>query len=274
MERTQSMTDASAPPRVLSGSYVDLPAVIGGAVLAAAAMSVFTAFGGALGFSSFSAEPGEGGSFTFWAVISVIWVAMTTLFSFAGGGYVTGRLRRRLEDASADEVAARDGLNGLIVWGLGVLLGAWLAAGLVGGVASMAGSAVSAVGSVAGGAVQAAGAAVGGVAQGVGSAAEGQGGSAFDYVTDTLLRPALDGAQQSNGSLTPTRPSMDDSELARQAGMILGNVLRTGEISEDETAFLKAATAQRTGMSEAEVEETLAKILDIWAKTCNAVRRE
>ena len=31
--------------------------------------------------------------------------------------------------------------------------------------------------------------------------------------------------------------------------------------------------SQKT-LSEAEVEETLAKILDIWAKTCNAVRRE
>ena len=264
--------------RPLPGSYADLPAIIGGAVVAAALAGVFTTFGGALGLGTLSAEPGQSLS-TLWVVITVLWTVITIVVSFATGGYVTGRLRRRLEAADANEISTRDGLNGLIVWGLGTLIAGWMLMGAVGGAISgastVAGAAASAVGTaagglasgagqVAGGAVSAAGSALGGVAQGLGTAASGaaQGASddnsgAMTYITDTLLRPALEGAnaasQQPVG--TPARPSLDDAELSRQTGVVLGNILRTGEISDADKDFLIAATAQRTGRPQAEVEQ-------------------
>lgn len=251
MERRDMMTDGPTGQRRLPGSYVDLPAIIGGALVAAAAAGVFTTFGAALGFSSFSAEPGEGSSFTLWMVISFIWMVLTTLLSFSAGGYVVGRLRRRLETTTDDEIATRDGLNGLIVWALGIVAAGWMAASVIGGAASLAGSTVSAagqaVGQAASGLAQGAGAAIGGAASNDGAQ------SALNYVNDSLMRPVLDGVNQSNGSLVPSRPAAEPEELARQSGMILGNVLRTGEISDDEKAFLVAATAQKTGLSEEEV---------------------
>lgn len=252
MERRDIMTDGPTGQRRLPGSYVDLPAIIGGGLVAAAAAGVFTAFGAALGFFTFSAEPGEGGSFTLWMVVSFLWMVLTTLLSFSAGGYIAGRLRRRLETAADDEIAIRDGLNGLIVWALGILAAGWMAAGIIGGAANLAGSAVAtagqAVGQAASGLAQGAGAALGGAASSDGAQ------SALNYVNDSLMRPVLDGASQSNGSLMPNQqPATDPQELARQSGMILGNVLRTGEISDDEKAFLVAATAQKTGLSEDEV---------------------
>lgn len=260
----------------VQGSYADLPAIIGGGVVAAALAGVFTTFGGALGLSAVSAEPGEG-SYTLWLVITALWTLITIVMSFAAGGYVAGRLRRRLDAADSNEVAARDGLNGLIVWGLGTLLAGWMVAGAVGGAlstaGSVAGSAASAVGTaaggvasatgqLAGGAVSAVGSAAGGLAQGAGALAQGAAESertdgAMTYITDTLLRPAIDGARASSQEPvgTPVRPSVNDAELSRQTGVVLGNVLRTGEISEADKRFLIAATAQRTGLSASEVEQ-------------------
>jgi len=123
-------------------------------------------------------------------------------------------------------------------------------------------NAVTAVGSVAGGVAQAAGSAVGQVAGGVAQAAgavatddETQGLMA--YVNDTLLRPTFDGAQDAatTPTATPTDPANRPADLARQTGVVLGNVLRTGEIDDADRAFLVAATAEQTGLTETEVEE-------------------
>lgn len=253
MERRDIMTAGPSGPHRLPGSYVDLPAIIGGGLVAAAAAGVFTTFGAALGFSTFSADPAKGGSFTLWMVVSVLWMVLTTLLSFSAGGYIAGRLRRRLEAATDDEIDIRDGLNGLIVWALGILAAGWMAAGVIGGAVNVAGSTVASAG-------QAVGQAAAGLAQGAGAALGGAASSdsaqsALAYVNDSLMRPVLDGASQSNGSLLRSQqPATEPQELARQSGMILGNVLRTGEISEDEKAFLVAATAQKTGLSEDEVK--------------------
>lgn len=283
-------TEYKANP-TLPGSYVDLPAVFGGAVLAAALAGVFTTFGGVLGLSALSAVPGEGSSLV-WVIITALWTVITLIASFTAGGYVAGRLRRRLETASSDEITVRDGLNGLIVWGLGTLLAGWMMVGAVGGTisaaGSVAGSAVSAAGTAvgglasgagtaAGGAISAVGSAIGGVAQSAGSAVASAADQAdtdgmMGYVTDTLLRPAFDGASTSAQTPigTPSRPSMDDAELSRQTGVVLGNVLRTGEVSEADKKFLIAATAQRTGLSTTEVQtrvdETIQAVQDARAE--------
>ena len=57
-----------------------------------------------------------------------IWTVWVAASSFMAGGYLTGRLRRRIPDATEDEAATRDGAHGLVVWGVGALLGALLLA--------------------------------------------------------------------------------------------------------------------------------------------------
>ena len=269
MERTEHLTASAAPAQTVAGSYIDWPAIFAGTVVAAALGGLFTTFGAAIGLGAISAEPGEG-SFSLMMVLTAFWVIISLIVSFAAGGYIAGRMRRRIDNASADEVQTRDGINGLVVWGLATLIVAWMGASAVGtavtavgsaagGVAQAAGTAVGglaqAAGSTVGGVVSAAGSAVGGLAQGAGqavtAAVEDEGIST--YINDTLLRPALDGAQ--NGpATTPRRPALDDAELARQTGAILANIFKTGEISDDERSFLVAATASRTSLSEQEVE--------------------
>lgn len=266
MERTEAMTTASAPHRDITGAYIDWAAVLGGAVVAAAIGGLFAAFGAALGLSTISAEPGEG-SFNLWIVVTALWLVISLVASYLAGGYIAGRMRRRVDDASADEVATRDGINGLVVWGLGVLVTAWMAAGAISGAATAVGTAATtaatAAGSAVGGVVQGAGTAVGGAVQGVAQAAgaavpDDANDGLMDYISSALMRPEVgamnQGVQQGDGTTSPGVPSMDDAELARQSGVVLGNVLRTGEISEDDRAFLIAAVARRTGQSDAEVE--------------------
>lgn len=259
MERNETIIASTGATNTPS---VDWAAIFGGAVVAAAIAGLFTTFGAALGFSTLSAEPGEG-SVNLWMILTVIWLVVSLVMSFMAGGYIAGRMRRRGDAVTEEEVSARDGVNGLVVWGLGMLVTAWMAAGAVSGVASAVGTAASAVGSAVGGVAQGVGSAAGGAVQGVASAVgaampDSVDDGTMDYITGTLLRPAADGIRQgandTTGTTTPGRPSMDDAELSRQSGIVLGNVLRTGEISDEDRAFLIAAVARRTGQSQAEVE--------------------
>lgn len=248
MERNDIVTATAAPDRPLPGAYTDWAAILGGAVVAAAIAGVLTTFGAALGLATISAKPGEG-SFDLWAIVTALWVVISLVVSYLAGGYVAGRMHRRVDAADAEEVATRDGINGLAVWSLGMLVTAWMAAGAIGGLAS-------AVGTAAGAGAQAVGPAMGGAAQGagaaLGAAAEGGEGGVLDYLNATLMRPAL--GETAPGAGLTGAPAPDDAELARQTGAVLGNVLRSGEISDADRAFLIAATARRSGESEAAVE--------------------
>ena len=109
-------------------SYVDWPAIFAGAVVATAIAFVLGTFGAALGLS-LVAPFEEGGIGAIGFLIAVgIWTVWVAASSFMAGGYLTGRLRRRIPDATEDEVATRDGAHGLVVWGVGALLGALLLA--------------------------------------------------------------------------------------------------------------------------------------------------
>jgi hypothetical protein len=105
----------------LQGSCLDRAAILGCVVVVVAIGSVFTGFGAALGLSTISATPGEG-SFNLMLILSAIWVVVTLFANDTVGGDIAGRMRRRVDVANADEVTARDGLNGLVVWGLGVIV--------------------------------------------------------------------------------------------------------------------------------------------------------
>ena len=237
MDSTEAMTRAAGPDVTQDRSYIDWAAILGGAVVATAVATTFTAFGAVLGLSALSAEPGEG-SFNFAIILSGIWVVVTLVASYGAGGYIAGRMRRRVDQASADEVATRDGINGLVVWGVGMLIGAVI-------LTNATTATVSAVGAAAGTVVTAAGSAVGGAAQGMLSAAGGIIPETTDpvgFVTDTLLRPA----QVDPLTATP-------QELTASSGAILTNVLATGEISDAERAYLESAVAAQTGLPQPQV---------------------
>ena len=153
----------TAPVQPVIGSdvsYLDWSAIIAGAILATAISLVLLAFGAALGLGLVSPE--EGAAPGRWLAIGAgLWFVWVVLSSNMAGGYLAGRMRRRTGDATPDESDTRDGANGLTVWAVATLIGAFIATSGVTTVTRGAGAAVGAVAQAAGSAAGGAGAAVG-----------------------------------------------------------------------------------------------------------------
>lgn len=265
MERTEENTRASGPVKAIEGHYLDWPAIFGGGVVAVAVGTVFTGFGGALGLSSISAKPGEG-SFNFMLILSAFWIVVTLVASYMAGGYIAGRMRRRVDQASADEVTVRDGINGLVVWALGIVATAFLLGAALSTTISAAGSVVSGAGAVAGTVATTAGTIVGdatsGVAKAVGDVAAKV--DPTSYINATLLRPGTVGTG-----------TTDTAATAAQTAAILGNVLKTGTIADDEKAYLVSAVSAATGATQpeasAKVEAAVTAVTNARAEAEKAV---
>jgi hypothetical protein len=123
--KTDVLIDASNPTH-----YVDWNAIIAGAFIAAAISSVFLAFGSAIGLSLTSFKAANSAPVIGLVIAMALWLLWVQVSSFIAGGYVAGRLRRRIGDATPHEVEMRDGSHGLIVWAVGVVFGTVLASWL------------------------------------------------------------------------------------------------------------------------------------------------
>ena len=86
-------------------------------------------FGAALGLSFSSPRSGSGASGTTFVIFVGAWLVLTQVASFGVGGYLAGRLRRRIDDAKSDEVDLRDGSHGLLVWAIVILVSTVLLTG-------------------------------------------------------------------------------------------------------------------------------------------------
>lgn len=244
--------------------YVDWAAIFAGATVAAGVAIVLTTFAGGLGLNSVSID--EGGEISVvWMIITALFVIISMVASYMLGGYITGRMRRPAGTATRDETTVRDGLNGLVVWGLGTLVSGLMVASLLSGGAKAVGNAAQTAvettgtviggtaqgaGQLAGGVISGAGSAVGGVAQGAGQAAapsveqmlpEGLKNNPLDYFTDTLFR---------TDNQTPA--GSDVASFQRQVTGILANLLRTGEISDKDRTWISNEVSARTGLSSEE----------------------
>lgn len=269
------MSETSAPLATPT-TYVDWGAIFAGAVVAAGASLVLTTFAGALGLGSVSVGE-DGGVSTIGLILTGLFTAISVVAVYMLGGYITGRMRRGVPDAVRDETTARDGLHGLVVWGLGMLVAGTFAASLVDGAARTAGgvaqSAVQAAGSAAGGVAQGAGQllggaasgmgqAVGGVAQGAGSAApslqnalpEGLKANPVDYLVDQMVRAAPN--RQGGGQ------PQDPAAAQKQVATIFTNLVSSGEISETDRLFLRDQVVARTGMSPEEADGRVKEAVD------------
>lgn len=222
VEPTVRTTDTS--------SYVDWPAIIAGAVAAAAISLVMLTFGSAIGLSLTNPLGREGVSLFWIAIALTIWVVWVWVSAFMAGGYITGRMRRRNFDATEHESDVRDGFHGLLVWATAVVFSALLALGGLGGLAQ---GASSAVGAAAGPAIERA------VPE-----------DPFAASVDVLFRGS-DAAQT------------DDQALRTEAGRIIVAGVTGDGIAEDDRAYLAELIAARTGLSPEEAE---ARIDDVIAR--------
>jgi hypothetical protein len=186
---------------------------------------VLITFGSAIGLSLTSPFDNTGMSAVGLAIALGLWLVWVQVSSFMAGGYVTGRMRRRAYDASEHESDVRDGIHGLVVWGVGVLLGALILALTAGGAATTAATA-------AGGAAQAA-------VEKMADAA--QGANPFSQAVDTAFRTA--------------RPDAGNSLDARnEAVAIVARGVAQGDIPEADRTYLAQVIAARTDVSEDEAK--------------------
>ncbi|MBA8822630.1 hypothetical protein BRY73_24705 [Ochrobactrum sp. P6BS-III] len=244
--------------------YVDWPAILAGATISSSVMIVLTTFAGGLGLGSISLDDGD---FSLvWLVLTALFVVISVVASNMLGGYISGRLRRPVEASTKDERTVRDGLNGLVVWGIGVLVSGILAFGAVANGAKVVGSAAQtaaeATGSAVGGAAQGAGQLAGGIVSGAGSvaggAAQGAGQAAspslekmlpnglannpIDYFVDTLTRSE----NRTDGE--------NSADFKRQVTTVFSNLVRTGEISDSDRSWIVNRVAAQTGIEQSEVQ--------------------
>jgi len=106
-------------------SYIHWGPVFAGALAAAAASFVLMGFASAVGLMVASPSPTWRDASVGLAILSGVWIIIVAVGSFALGGYLAGRVRSTWS-AATDEIEFRDGAHGLLVWALGVVIGAAL----------------------------------------------------------------------------------------------------------------------------------------------------
>lgn len=206
----------------------DWPAMLVGAVIAAAVLLGLMALGAALGLSAVSPWSPRS-SATAVGVVAVLFLAFAHFLSGGIGGYVAARLRSVRETSSSDERAYGDGLHGLGVWGTTTV-----ASAVIGAVIAMTTTlaAVNAAGQVAAAATPAA-------AQSLARAAP-----AAEYWADQLLR----------GDQNATAPQ-GGSNPAAEISRIIATGLAAGEVPASDKDYLARIVTNRTGLSAAAARE-------------------
>lgn len=225
----------------------DWPAIIAGGVIAGAISFVMGAFGSAIGLSLTS--PYGGASWATHLIALTLWVLWITISSFAVGGYVTGRLRRRAADALKEEVEIRDGMHGLTLWAA-----AMVAFALIAGVSIFQ---LAKAGVVAAASADSEKTETSALAPAV---------NPIEERVDFLLRG--DGDVNARGVMMP--PEYPRAIVMR----IVSHGLARGDVSAEDRAYLTNVLASRTGLSpqdaEARVNLTVERLRDDNAKAKEA----
>jgi hypothetical protein len=124
--KTMSIDDPRAEPRGLV-PYLSWGAIFVGAIAAGGLSFVLHSFATAIGLSiSSSAPTWRDASFAL-VFLTGLYLVLAAVAAYALGGYLAGRMCSRLAAATPDENEFRDGVHGLVVWGLATLLTAFLA---------------------------------------------------------------------------------------------------------------------------------------------------
>jgi len=204
-------------------SYVDWAAVFAGAVLAAAIATVLLAFGSALGLSFADFDENRGMSIGWFAIVAALWLVWVQVSSYFAGGYLAGRLRRRVGDATEYESDIRDGSHGLLVWAVGVLFTALVTLTGIGSIASTTATTASNI-----------------VA---GAASNEDVDRGYDLVVDRFLR--------GTGAAEPALPASTRDEVGR----ILAASLDAGTLNEADRTYLTATIQAGTGLDQAAAQQ-------------------
>jgi hypothetical protein len=199
----------------LDAGYLQWSAIVAGALGAAALSLILLTFGAAIGLGVSSAAPTwRDASVALW-LLSGIYLILQAIVSFGFGAYIAGRVRRPMAAGQSEEVENRDGLHGLAVWALAILLGAAFAA--LAGATTLSRSSP-------------------------GSASTSAAEPVLSYELDRLYRAAH-------------RPANADLSAERaEAGRILLTSSSHSGMKADDRTYLIQQVAAATGLSPAEAE--------------------
>jgi hypothetical protein len=183
----------------------------------------------AIGLAVSSVSPTWRDTSTGLVVLSGAWVVLTAVGSFALGGYIAGRIRSTWR-TNPDEVHFRDGVHGLVVWSLAVIIGACLtlASTATIGQSTTKSSAVSPERTTA-------------------NPSEAE----PDFLTFELDRLFWSDNRQQ-----PT-----DNQTRAAAGRILESGLGRKELAKDDHDHLVQLVSARTGLSAADADRRVAQVL-------------
>jgi hypothetical protein len=215
---------ANRPDAITTGSlYISWPAVIAGAIVAAALWFVLMTFGAAIGLAVASPSATWRDTSVALLLLSGLWILLTSLASSSVGGYLAGRMRATWGSSAADEVDFRDGVHGLLVWGLGILIGAVIAAAAVRSAAPTAGNLASPTVATA----------------------------------EPLLAYELDRLFRSD-----RRPGeANEADLRAQAARLISTSLGHADMAAEDRAHLVRLVAARTGLAAPDVERRVTEVL-------------
>jgi hypothetical protein len=212
-------TDLAVP----GATYLHWSPIVAGAIVAAAVSFVFLSFGSGIGLAVASPSSTWRDTSAALALVGGLWLLLTSLASFGLGGYLAGRLRESWGDPTPDAVEFRDGIHGLLVWALAILIAGFLA--------------LSAAKSVTGRADFAAPTAA---------------------TAEPLLAFELD--QLFRSDRAPAEPA-NDPELRAQAARIITSGLGHEGMAQDDRAYLIHLVQARTGLPQPDAEHRVDQVI-------------
>jgi hypothetical protein len=222
MSAEMAVEPAVTNPRDAEPRYLQWTPIIAGALAATALSLILVTFAAAVGLGVSSTTPTwRDASAALW-ILSGVYLILQAILSFGFGGYIAGRIRRPLVASPTEEVESRDGLHGVVVWAMAVVLGSILAA-LV-GASTVSRSSPSAANA---------------------SAAE----PLLSYELDRLFRSAR------------RPPNVDLSSERPDAGRILLTSSGHDGMSADDRAYLIQQVGSATGLSLADAERRVDNVV-------------
>jgi hypothetical protein len=275
---------------VESGPAVSWGAVAAGAVAAAAISFVLLAIGTAFGLSMVSPWDSPDAAEDAAAAVgigAIVYLLLVHAISSGFGGYIAGRLRRKLIGARSDETYFRDTAHGMLVWALSAVIGvailAMLSAKIIGGGFTLGAEGLAGGGALAGGALSQADSLTGMEPQDQTTT----GGALRDlraYYVDALFRPgeaampagqpatggAATGGTEATGAPAATAIAGDPAGSAlaagnerrrQEAGRILSVGVLNGEVTSGDKAYLAQLVSQETGIAQGEAARRVDEVI-------------
>lgn len=200
--------------------FVQWGPAFAGAIAAAALALVLHGFAAAIGLAVSSSSPTwRDSSFALW-LLSGLYLILVAVASYGLGGYIAGRMRARWSARVSDETEIRDGIHGLLVWGLATLATALIIA------------------------------ASGATLTRLAAPSSGSAGPATSVGAENIVAYDLDRLFRSDRR----PPGLDMTYSRAEAGRILLTASGHSGVTPDDRAYLGRLVGQVTGLSPAEAQ--------------------